>query len=59
MVGTRDSLCEQLLVIAAGAVLVTFRERIDDQQLPLSSIAALRLLESALEPYGMDLPPLQ
>ncbi len=41
----------QLLVAAARAVLATFREALDEHQLPGSAAASLRLLEAALEPY--------
>lgn len=41
----------QLLVAAARAVLTTFQEALDKQQIPGAGAAALRLLEAALEPY--------
>jgi hypothetical protein len=41
----------QLLVAAARAVVATFQEALDKQQIPGSASAALRLLEAALDPY--------
>lgn len=42
---------EALLAAAARAVLAAFRESLERRALPGQATAALRLLESALEPY--------
>ena len=47
-----DLRSETLLVIAAKAVLAAFREAMEKGELPVSAIAALRLLQTASEPYG-------
>ncbi len=41
----------ELLAAAAQAVLATFRDQLQREQLPPTSIAALRLLETALMLY--------
>jgi len=46
---------EALLAAAGRAVLAAFQEQLERRSLPLQATAALRLLESALEPYyGRD-----
>jgi hypothetical protein len=47
------SCCKDDLVLleAARAVLAVFRTPLDQQRLPPSPTAALRLLETALKPY--------
>jgi hypothetical protein len=46
---------EALLAAAGRAVLAAFREPLERRTLPAQPTAALRLLESALEPYyGRD-----
>lgn len=47
---------ETLLVTAARAVLASFREPLEEQRLAPTEVAALRLLEAALGPYGGPLP---
>jgi len=42
---------EALLAAAGRAVLAAFHEPLERRSLPLQATAALRLLESALEPY--------
>lgn len=44
---------EDVLIAAAHAVLAVFSAALDRQQLPAASTAALRLLETALEPYDV------
>lgn len=48
------SLEEDALVAAARMVLWALREPIEQRRLPVFSIAALLLLEEALEPYAHD-----
>ena len=48
---------EILLAAAARAVLAAFREPLEKKRLAKPATATLRLLETALEPYGHD-PPL-
>lgn len=50
---------ETLLVTAARAVLASFRERLDEKRLSSNEAAALRLLDTALDPYGGSLPSRQ
>jgi hypothetical protein len=47
---------EILLAAAARAVLAAFREPLEQRQLTAPATATLRLLETALEPYGFDPP---
>ncbi len=47
---------EILLAAAARAVLVAFREPLEQRQLTAPATATLRLLETALEPYRFDPP---
>jgi hypothetical protein len=49
---------ELLLAAAAGAVLAAFREPLEHRHLSAPATAALRLLETALEPYRTDPPRL-
>ena len=45
---------EILLAAAARAVLAAFREPLERRRLTVPATATLRLLETALEPYGTD-----
>jgi hypothetical protein len=45
---------ELLLAAAAQAVLKAFREPREQRRLGTPAAATLRLLETALEPYGLD-----
>ena len=45
---------EILLAAAARAVLAAFREPLEQRRLPAAATATLRVLETALEPYGKD-----
>jgi len=47
---------EILLAAAARAVLAAFRDQLEAQRLPGPATATLRVLETALEPYFLDLP---
>ena len=47
---------EILLAAAARAVLAEFREPLERRRLAAATTAALRLLETALEPYRFDPP---
>jgi hypothetical protein len=47
---------ELLLAAAARAVLAAFRESLEQRRLAAPATATLRLLETALEPYGGDAP---
>lgn len=47
---------EILLAAAARAVLAAFRELLEQRQLSAPATAALRLLETALDPYRFDPP---
>lgn len=47
---------EILLAAAARAVLAAFREPLEKRRLSAPATATLRLLETALEPYRIDLP---
>jgi hypothetical protein len=49
---------EILLAAAARAVLAAFRESLEERRLSAPATATLRLLETALEPYRLDPPPL-
>lgn len=48
---------ELLLAAAARAVLAAFRESLEKRRLIAPAHAALRLLETALEPYPPPVPP--
>ena len=50
---------EALLAAAARAVLAALREPLEQRRLTGPAIAALRLLETALEPYHRAKPPRQ
>lgn len=54
MSGGAPSPDEALLAAAARAVLAAFREPLEQRRLTSPATAALRLLETALEPYGGD-----
>lgn len=54
---TRFAPRELLLAAAAQAVLAAFRTPGERRRLGAPAAASLRLLETALEPYGLDLPP--
>ena len=54
---TRFTPREILLAAAARAVLAAFREPLEKRRLSRPATATLRLLETALEPYGVE-PPL-
>ena len=47
---------EILLAAAARAVLAAFRDQLEDKRLSGQASATLRVLETALEPYFLDLP---
>lgn len=56
MTGRSGSPRETLLVTAARAVLASFQEPLAEKRLSESEAAALRLLETALGPYGGAIP---
>ncbi|QPQ55627.1 hypothetical protein IC614_03235 [Allosphingosinicella flava] len=45
---------EYVLLTAARAVLMVFQKPLEEQNLSVPSVAALRLLETALEPYNHE-----
>lgn len=47
---------EILLAAAARAVLAAFRDQLEGKRLSGQAAATLRVLETALEPYFLDLP---
>jgi hypothetical protein len=47
---------EILLAAAARAVLAAFRDQLEEKRLSGQAAATLRVLETALEPYFLDLP---
>lgn len=47
---------EALLAAAARAVLAAFREPLEQKRLSAPATAALRLLETALDPYFVGAP---
>ncbi|HKR25511.1 MAG TPA: hypothetical protein VJS15_09650 [Allosphingosinicella sp.] len=56
---TRFTPREILLATAARAVLAAFREPLEKRRLSRPATATLRLLETALEPYGVEPPPFE